>query len=62
MVATYQGLFVTYLDLDRRVSPGVPGALRLGFGPLIGAPAQLLVKTVRDVAVVPNNGGADQKR
>lgn len=54
MVATYEGLLVTYLDLAERVSPGVPGALRLGFGPLVGAPAQLLIRTVKDVTVVSN--------
>jgi hypothetical protein len=57
-VATYIGLFVTYRDLDSRVTPGVPGALRLGFGPLLGAPAKLLVKSVKDVVVVRNTGGA----
>jgi hypothetical protein len=31
--ATFEGLFVTYTDLDKRVSPGIPAALRLGFGP-----------------------------
>jgi hypothetical protein len=51
--ATYLGLFVTYADLDKRVSPGVPGALRLGFGPTgLGAPAQLVFRTVRYVSVV----------
>ena len=51
-IETYEGLFLTYSDLERRVSPGVPGALRLGFGPLGEAPAQLLIKTVRDAVVV----------
>jgi len=50
--ATYVGLFVTYPDLDKRVSPGVPGALRLGFGPGgLGAPAQLVIKTVEGVSI-----------
>jgi hypothetical protein len=49
---TYIGLFLTYPNLENRVSPGVPGALRLGFGPLGEAPAQLLIKTVRDLVVV----------
>lgn len=52
-VVTYIGLFITYRDLDNRVSPGVPGALKLGFGPLGEAPGQLLIKSLRDVAVVP---------
>jgi hypothetical protein len=53
LVATYVGLFVTYPDLEQRVSPGMPGALRLGFGPAgLGAPGQLLIKTVKDVLVV----------
>jgi hypothetical protein len=52
-VATYVGLFVTYPDLDSRVSPGVPGALRLGFGPAgLGAPAQLVIRTVKDVSII----------
>jgi hypothetical protein len=51
-VATYVGLFVTYSDLDNRVNPGLPGALRLGFGPAgLGAPGQLVIKTVKDVSV-----------
>jgi hypothetical protein len=53
-LATYEGLFVTYTDLDKRVSPGVPGAFRLGFGPAgLGAPAQLVIKTIKDVTVIP---------
>src|ERR1035438_2189475 len=50
-VVTYIGLLVTYLDLEKRVTPNLPGALRLGFGPP-GAPAQLLVKSAKDVVVV----------
>jgi len=56
-VATYVGYFVTYPDLDKRVSPGVPGALRLGFGPAgMGAPAQLVIKSIKDVPA--NRGNA----
>lgn len=51
MIATYTGLFRTFQDLENRVSPGVAGALRLGFGP--GAPAQLLIKTIKDVEIAP---------
>jgi hypothetical protein len=44
LIATCVGLFVTFADLDNRVSPGVEGARRLGFGPAgLGAPAQLLL-------------------
>jgi len=51
--ATYEGLFVTYNDLEKRVSPGVPNAFRIGFGPVgLGAPAQLVIKTIKDVSVV----------
>jgi hypothetical protein len=53
IIQTYLGRFVAYPDLDNRVSPGVPGALRLGFGPVgLEAPAQLLIKRVRDVVVL----------
>ena len=53
LTETYAGLFVTYLDLENRVSPGFPDALRLGFGPVgLGAPAQLLIETVTDAVVV----------
>ena len=53
LIETYVGKFVTYKDLENRVNPGIPGARRLGFGPVgLDAPAQLLVKTVRDVLVV----------
>jgi hypothetical protein len=51
-VATYTGLFETYQDLDNRVTPNIPGAVRLGFGPLLGAPAELLIKSVKDVVIV----------
>ncbi len=52
-IATYVGLFVTYPDLDNRVSIGVPGAWRHGFGPAgMGAPAQLVIKTVEDVTII----------
>jgi hypothetical protein len=52
-IATYVGLFMTYPDLDRRVSPRVPDALRLGFGPAgLGAPAQVLIRTIKDVVVI----------
>jgi hypothetical protein len=58
VIITYVGRFVTYLDLDKRVSLGVPGALRLGFGPVgLGAPAQLLIKTIRDVSIVHGDTG-----
>lgn len=50
---TYIGLFVTIADLENRVNPGIPDFERLGFGPLpLGAPAQLLIKTVRDSVFV----------
>jgi hypothetical protein len=52
-VATYVGLFETHLDLEKRVSPDIPGALRVGFGPAgLDAPAQLVIKTVKDVSVI----------
>lgn len=58
LIITYVGRFVTYLDLDKRVSPGVPGALRLGFGPVgLGAPVQLLIKTIADVSIVHGETG-----
>jgi hypothetical protein len=51
-VSTWVGLFVTYTDLDKRVSPAVPGGQRLGFGPAgMGAPAQLFFKTVEGISV-----------
>ncbi len=50
---TLVGLFVTYSDLDKRVNPGIPSALRLGFGHLGAAPAQLVIQTVRDPVIVP---------
>ena len=54
-VATYIGLFVTYVNLADRVSPGVPGAPRLGFGPTgLGAPTQLVIRSVRDVTITKN--------
>jgi len=50
---TYVGLFVTIEDLENRVNPGIPDFERLGFGPLpLGAPAQLLIKTVGDSVFV----------
>lgn len=56
-IATYVGLLTTYPDLDTRVSPGIPGAIRLGFGPPgLGAPVQLIVQTIRDITVM--KGGA----
>jgi hypothetical protein len=52
-LATYVGLLVTFSDLDRRVSPGVPGAPKLGFGPVgLEAPVQLLIKTIENVSVI----------
>ena len=56
-VVTYIGLFVTYHDLENRVTPNLPGALRLGFGPP-SAPAQLLIKSAKDVVVVRGASGA----
>ena len=51
--ATYVGLLATFSDLDNRVSPGIPGALRLGFGPAgMGAPVQLVIKTIEDVSII----------
>ena len=53
LTETYAGLFVTYLDLEKRVNPGIPGALRLGFGPVgLEAPAQLLIQVVTDAVVI----------
>lgn len=53
--ATYVGYFVTYIDLEKRVSPGVPGALLLGFGSIgLGAPGQLLIQRVEE-----HTGGAE---
>jgi len=50
---TFVGLFVTYFDLENRVSAGIPGALKLGFGPVgLEAPAQLLIKSKSAVEVV----------
>lgn len=57
-VATFFGLFLTYGDLEKRVTPGVPDAPRLGFGPdLMGAPAQLLIKSIKDVSIVQDLEG-----
>jgi hypothetical protein len=54
LIETYAGRFVTYLDLENRVNPGIPGALKLGFGPVgLEAPARLVIKTVKDVVIVP---------
>ena len=59
-VATFIGLSITFSDLENRVTPGMPGALRLGFGPdLLGAPTQLLIKSINDVVIVKN--GEDEK-
>ena len=53
VIATYEGLFLTFPDLESRVSPGVPGAHRLGFGPDgLGAPAQILIRSVRNAVIV----------
>jgi hypothetical protein len=52
IIKTYVGLFQTYADLESRVSPAVPNALRLGFGHLGTAPARILLKTIKDVAAV----------
>ncbi|PWU04126.1 MAG: hypothetical protein C5B51_17455 [Terriglobia bacterium] len=53
---TFIGLLVTYSDLENRVTPEVPGAPKLGFGPVgLDAPAQLLIKSVGDVVVVRGN-------
>lgn len=61
-IATYEGLLVTYRDLERRVSPGIPGALRLGFGPTgLGAPCQLIIRTVSDVVVLKGKVGGDKR-
>jgi len=50
---TYEGIFVTDEDLERRVSPGLPNALRLWFGPSgLGAPGKLIIRTQRDVTVL----------
>ena len=52
LIMTYIGMFLTYPDLENRVSPNVPGALRLGFGPAgLEAPAELLIKSVAEVRV-----------
>lgn len=52
VVKTFEGLLLTYSNLENRVTPGIPGALRLGFGPLGEAPAQLLIKRVKDPTVL----------
>jgi hypothetical protein len=52
IVKTYVGLFQTYPDLDRRLSSDKGDALKSGFGHLGGAPARILVKTVKDAAAV----------
>lgn len=50
---TFSGLFETFSDLENRVTPELPNAPKRGFGPLgLDAPAQLLIKNVRDVVVV----------
>lgn len=54
-VVTYVGLFVTYGDdeLGIRANAGIPGGLRLGFGPVgLGAPAQILIKGARKDVVL----------
>jgi hypothetical protein len=55
VIETYVGRFVTYLDLESRGNPAsLGGSLGFGFGPIgLDAPAQLLVKSVKDVVVVP---------
>lgn len=56
VVKTFLGLLVTYPDLDKRVSPGIAGAPKLGFGPAgLEAPVQLLVKSVGDVSIYPSS-------
>jgi hypothetical protein len=53
LIETYVGRFVTYSDLDKRVNPGVPGAHKLGFGPVgLDAPAKLLIRNARDAIVL----------
>ena len=59
VIMTYIGLFQTHQDLDQRVTPNVPGALKLGFGPGGEAPAQLLIKSLKDVVIV--RGGPETK-
>ena len=60
MVETIVGLFVTFPDLEKRVNPGIPGAFPLGFGPVgLSAPAQLVIKTVKDVSVT--HGGMNSQ-
>jgi hypothetical protein len=54
---TFVGLFRTYTDLDKRVNPNMPDALRLGFGHLGAAPALLLIKTRKDPAVIHGGSG-----
>jgi hypothetical protein len=53
VIQTYVGRFVTYLDLEKRVNPGVAPEFMLGFGPVgLNAPAKFLIKSVLDVEVV----------
>lgn len=62
-VKTYRGMFITYLDedLDKRVNPDIPGAFKLGFGPVgLEAPAQLLIRTVRDAVVIRGRDPRDK--
>lgn len=60
LVETYIGLFVT--DPDLKVNPGAPTRRRLGFGPVgMDAPAQLLIKRVKDVVVIHASIGATLK-
>ncbi len=57
-IATYVGLFRTYEDLGSRVNPNLPGALKLGFGPVgLEAPAMLLVQSVGDLVVIHGHQG-----
>jgi hypothetical protein len=59
IIKTYIGLFVTYPDLIDRVNPITPMRPRLGFGPVgMDAPAQLLIKSVKDVVVIHAPAGA----
>jgi hypothetical protein len=54
VVETYVGRFVTYLNLENRVNSPTLGGNRFGFGPKgLDAPAQLLIKSIKEVTVIP---------
>jgi hypothetical protein len=52
VMATYVGRFRTYGDLGKRADPSGRNPMRFGFGHLGAAPAELNIRTIKDVVVV----------